>query len=93
MKHWKKALIATSAGASAALFLQRKKTGGMLLAGVSLVTLASEHTEKFEALYEKLPDYLEQGKRLLETASLIGEQVSQLAERRGMAVWEEMRTI
>jgi hypothetical protein len=82
MKHWKKALIATSAGASAALFLQRRKTAGALLAGVSLATLASEHAEKFEALYQRLPDYIEQGKRLLEAASQIGEQVAQLAERR-----------
>jgi hypothetical protein len=93
MKHWKKALIATSAGASVALFLQRKKTAGALLAGVSLVTLASEHAEKFEALYEKLPDYIDQGKRFLDTASQIGEQVAQLAERRGMADWKDMRTI
>jgi hypothetical protein len=90
MKHWKKALIATSAGASVALFLQRKKTAGLVLAGVSAVTLASEHAEKFEALYEKLPDYIEQGKRVLETASQIGEQVARLAERRGMAAWEEI---
>jgi len=54
----------------------------VLLAGVGLVTLASEHRDKFEALYEKLPDYIEQGKRLLETASQFGEQVSQLAGRR-----------
>jgi len=75
-------LIAGSAGASVALLLERRKAAGAFLAGVSLVTLASEHREKLEALYEKLPDYIEQGKRLLETASQIGEQVSQLAERR-----------
>jgi hypothetical protein len=75
-------LIAGSAGASVALLLERRKTAGVLLAGVGLVTLASEHRDKFEALYEKLPDYIEQGKRLLETASQFGEQVSQLAGRR-----------
>jgi hypothetical protein len=83
MKPWKQALIAGSAGASAALFLERRKAGGMLLAGVSLATLASEHPEKFQALYRKLPDYIEGGKRLLETASQLGRQVSRLAERRG----------
>ncbi|HEX4426201.1 MAG TPA: hypothetical protein VH079_12455 [Terriglobales bacterium] len=93
MKHWKKALIATSAGASVALFLHRKKTAGFLLAGVSAVALASEHAREFEALYEKFPDYVEQGKRLLKTASQIGEQVAQLAERRGMAAWEEIREV
>ena len=80
MKQWKQALIAGSAGASAALFLQRRKAGGVLLAGVSLATLASEHPEKFQALYQKLPDYIGRGKRLLETASQIGEQVSRLAD-------------
>jgi len=75
-------LIAGSAGASLALLLERRKTAGVLLAGVGLVTLASEHRDKLGALYQKLPDYMEQGKRLLETASQLGEQVSQLAERR-----------
>jgi hypothetical protein len=93
MKQWKQALIAGSAGASAALFLQRRKTAGLLLAGVGLVTLASEHREELESLYEKLPHYVERGKWLLETASQIGEQVSQLAGRHGMAVWDEIRTI
>jgi hypothetical protein len=83
MKPWKQALIAGSAGASAALFLERRKAVGMLLAGVSLATLASEHPEKFQAVYRKLPDYVERGKRLLETAAQIGQQVSRLAERRG----------
>jgi hypothetical protein len=82
MKHWKQALIAGSAGASAALFLQRRKAGGVLLAGVGLAALASEHRERFQTLYRRLPDYIEQGKRLLETASQIGEQVSRLGERR-----------
>jgi hypothetical protein len=93
MKQWKQALIAGSAGASAALFLQRRKIAGLLLAGVGLATLASEHREEIESLYEKLPDYVERGKQLLETASQIGEQVSQLAERQGMAAWDEIRTI
>ena len=83
MKPWKQVLIAGSAGASAALFLERRKAVGMLLAGVSLATLASEHPEKFQSLYRKLPDYVERGKRLLETAAQIGQQVSRLAERRG----------
>src|SRR5271156_76759 len=72
MKHWKQALIAGSAGASAALFLQHRKTGGMLLAGVSLVTLASEHTEKFQKLYQDLPDFIDRGSKILEAASIIG---------------------
>jgi hypothetical protein len=93
MKHWKQILIAGSAGASVALFLQRKKTAGLVLAGVSAVALASEHAEKFEALYEKLPDYIDQGKRLLNTASQIGEQVAELAERRGMAAWEDLNKV
>jgi hypothetical protein len=91
MKQWKQALIASSVGASAALFLQRRKTAGLLLAGVGLVTLASEHREEFESLYAKLPDYIEQGKRLLETASQIGEQVAQLAGRREVAAWDGIR--
>ncbi len=83
MKHWKQALIASSAGASAALFLQRRKTGGLLLAGVSLVALASEHRRKFQELYKNLPDYLDRGSKILETASIIGAGVAKFAESRG----------
>jgi len=83
MKHWKQALIAGSAGASAALFLQHRKTGGMLLAGVSLVTLASEHTEKFQKLYQDLPDFIDRGSKILEAASIIGAGVAKFAESRG----------
>ncbi len=87
MKHWKQALIAGSAGASVALFLQRRKTGGALLAGVSLVTLASEHTEKFQKLYKNLPDYLDRGSKILEAASIIGAGVAKFAESRGYPQW------
>lgn len=83
MKHWKQALIAGSAGASVALLLQRRKTGGVLLAGVGLVTLASEHTRTFKRLYRNFPDYLDRGSKILETASIIGAGVAKFAESRG----------
>jgi hypothetical protein len=90
MKHWKQALIASSAGASIALGLQRRKTASLVLAGVGLVTLASEHAGKFKRLYQNLPDYLERGSKILETASLIGVGVAKFAESRGVTGWDEI---
>jgi hypothetical protein len=93
MKHWKQALIASSAGASIALGLQRRKTASIVLAGVGLVTLASEHTETIKKLYRNLPDYLERGSKILETASLIGAGVARFAESRGYSGWDEVQSI
>jgi len=93
MKHWKQVLIAGSAGASVAFFLQRKKAPGLLLAGVSLAALASEHRKEIEALYEKLPDYIEQGSKFIDVASRIGAGVAEFAERRGLSAWDVIRAI
>jgi len=93
MKHWKQVLIAGAAGASVAFFLQRKKTPGLLLAGVSLAALASEHKGEIEALYEKLPDYIEQGSKFIDVASRIGAGVAEFAERRGITAWDGIRPV
>ena len=47
MENWKRALIAGSAALSAICFIKGKRGGGLLFAGVSLATLASEYPEKF----------------------------------------------
>ncbi|MGA9039093.1 MAG: hypothetical protein WB421_01035 [Terriglobales bacterium] len=93
MKHWKQALIASSAGASIALGLQRRKTASLVLAGVGLVTLASEHAGTIKKLYRNLPDYLERGGKILEVASLIGTGVARFAESRGVTSGDEIGSI
>ncbi len=93
MKHWKQAVIAGSAGASVSLLLQRRKTAGAVLAGLSLATLASEHTGTFKRLYRNFPDYMERGSKILEAASIIGAGVAKFAESRNGDPWDEIETI
>ena len=48
MENWKVALVSGAAGVGTAMFLKKKWTAGIILAGVGLATLASEYPEKFD---------------------------------------------
>lgn len=90
MENWKKALIAGAAAGSAIMFLKKKPGAGTLLAGISLVTVASEYPEHFNKVRKQLPDYFGRGMRLAEFASRASEQITKFARRRGMDVWDEI---
>jgi hypothetical protein len=90
MENWKKAVIAGSLGASAALFLKGKRGGGVLAAGVGVAILASEYPEKFEQIRKDMPRYIDSGSRFLEMASRMGTRFTQLAGDRGLSMWEEL---
>ena len=90
MENWKKALLAGSAGASALLFLKGKPSAGLILAGVSLATLASEYPEKFAEFRENLPDYVDRGTSFLNLVSRAGECLAEAAERRGSGWYEAL---
>ena len=51
------------------MFLKKKPGAGILLAGVSLVTVASEYPEQFTKVRRAMPDYFSRGMRLAEFAS------------------------
>src|SRR5437870_7615337 len=90
MENWKRAVIAGSAGAATILMLKGKRPAGVLVAGVGLAVLASEYPEKFERIREEIPIYVRQGTRLLDLAMKIGARVSELVERRGRGLMEEL---
>lgn len=90
MENWKKALIAGSAAGSAVMFLKKKPGAGILLAGVSLATVAYQYPEQFTKVRRALPDYFGRGMRLAEFASRAGEQIAKFAQRRGLDVWDEI---
>ena len=87
MENWKGALLAGSATISALMFLKGNKTAGMVLAGVSLATLASEYPEEFAELRRKLPDYFERGTAFLDVATRVGER---LADTNGRGWYEAL---
>jgi hypothetical protein len=90
MKNWKRALVAGSAAGSAVMFLKKKPGAGILLASLSLVTLAIEYPQHFNKVRRSLPDYFSRGMKLAEFASRAGSQIAEFAERRARAGWEEI---
>jgi len=76
MENWKRVLVGASAGAGAIMFLKGNRTAGMVLAGVSLATLASEYPEKFEEIRQNLPLYFDRCTTFLDVASRVGQRLS-----------------
>ena len=82
MENWKRAVVAGAAGASVMFFLNRRPTAGIVLAGVSLATLASEYPDKFAEIRQRMPDYVERGTNFLDIVSRVGERLAEATERR-----------
>jgi hypothetical protein len=78
--NWKKALIYGSFAAGAALFLSGRRPAGLAVAGIGVATLVSEHPEKFEDLWRRMPEYIDKGGKLVDLAATflerLGEQPS-----------------
>jgi len=90
MENWKMALIGGSAGVGTVMFLKKKWTAGIILAGVGLATLASEYPEKFEEVRKRLPDLIERSNGFLEVASRVGDRLAQAAEDRSRTWYESL---
>jgi hypothetical protein len=87
MENWKVALVSGAVGAGTALFLKKKWTAGIILAGIGLATVASEYPETFAEIRDRLPDFIERGNNFLEVATRVGDRLSEAAENRG--TWYE----
>jgi hypothetical protein len=83
MENWKRALLAGSAGASAIMLLKGNRTVGLLLAGVSLATLASEYPDEFAEFRENLPHYVERTSTFLDVVARAGERMTARGGGRG----------
>ena len=81
MKNWKQALIFGSLGASAFLLVTGRKPAAGLLAGVGLAALATEYPEHLQRFWERAPEYVNKGDRVLNMASAFLER---LAEHRAL---------
>lgn len=82
MSNWKRAVIVGSLGAGAVLALTGKRTAGLVLAGVGVAVLASEHPEKVEQLWERAPEYMEKGTQIVNMVSGFLERLSEYQQRR-----------
>jgi hypothetical protein len=88
MENWKVALVSAAAGAGTAMFLKRRWTAGVLLAGVGVATLASEYPEAFTEIQSRLPDYIERGNNFLQVATRVGDRLAEATEN-GDGTWYE----
>ena len=90
MESWKKALIAGSATTAAIMVLKGRTSLGVLFAGVSLATLASEYPEDFARFRRHLPDYIDRGTQFVDTAARLGERMAESAAGRGASWYESL---
>lgn len=91
MQNWKKALVFGSLGAGAVLFVTGRRPVGLAVAAGGLAVLASEYPEKFEAVWENAPEYVNRATQIFAVLSKISERFAEEAERRGIAAYHEMR--
>jgi hypothetical protein len=81
---WKKTLVFGSFAAGAVLFLTGRRPVGLAVAGIGVATLASEHPEKLQELWRRLPEYVDRGGKLVDTAANILEKLAE--HRRGYRI-------
>ncbi len=91
MQNWKKALIFGSLGAGAVLFITGRRPVGIAVAAGGLAVLASEYPEKFEAVWENAPEYVNRATQIFAVLSKLSERFAEEAERRSVAAWHQMR--
>jgi hypothetical protein len=92
MQSWKKAVVCGSIGVGAALVITGRRPLGMACTAAGLAVLASEYPEKFEAVWENAPDYLQKGMQIFATLQKLGEGFAEEAERRSVSAWREVRS-
>jgi hypothetical protein len=93
MKTWKRAVVFGSLGTGVALLVAGKRPAGVAAATVGLAVLASEYPDKFERVWEHLPDYVTRGVQIFQTLSQIVERVAEQAATHGVSqgTWSEVR--
>ncbi len=75
--NWKNALIFGSFAAGAFLFVTGRRPAGLVVAGIGAATLATQYPEKFEELWRRMPEYVDRGGKLIDTAATVLERLDQ----------------
>ena len=83
---WKKIVIFASFGAAVYFLFSGRRAAGAAAAGIGLATLASEHPEKLQQIWERAPEYLERGHRIVSTAQNLIERLAEQGE-----TWQSLR--
>jgi hypothetical protein len=90
MEKWKKALVCGSIGAGVVLVVTGRRPLGIACLAAGTAVLASEYPEKFEAVWENAPDYVNRATQIFAVLSRISERFAEEVERRGASNWSEI---
>ena len=91
MQNWKKALVCTAVGAGAVLALSGRRNLGIASIAGGLALLASEYPERFEAVWENAPEYVNRATQIFATLSRLSEKFAEDAERRSVDAYQQFR--
>jgi hypothetical protein len=91
MQNWKKALIGGAVGAGAILALTGRHKLGIASVAGGLALLASEYPERFEAVWENAPEYVNRASKIFATLSNLSEKFAEDFERRSVDAYQEVR--
>lgn len=91
MQNWKKALVCSAVGAGAVLALSGRRNIGIASIAGGLALLASEYPERFEAVLENAPEYVNRATQIFATLSRMSERFAENAELRSMASYPQFR--
>ncbi|HVZ62020.1 MAG TPA: hypothetical protein VG892_14645 [Terriglobales bacterium] len=83
MTNWKKAIVIGSFTAGALLAIKGKRPAAMAVSTVGLMVLAAEYPEKFDAVLEHAPDYVNRGVEIFTTLTELAERYAAEGSRRG----------
>jgi hypothetical protein len=89
MQNWKKALVFGSIGAGALLAINGRRPLGIAFIAGGTAVLASEYPEKFEALWENAPEYVNRATQIFAVLSKLSERFAEEVERRGVTAWSD----
>jgi hypothetical protein len=85
MQKWKKALVCGAVGAGTVLAFSGRRNLGLASIAGGLALIASEYPERFEAVWENAPDYVNRANRIFNALSRLSEKFAEEAERRSVA--------
>jgi len=77
--NWKKMLMFGAFAGAAYLLISGRRPAGFALAGIGMAVLAAEHPQRFEEIWNRAPEYLEKGQRMIQGVGRIIDQVSEQA--------------
>jgi hypothetical protein len=90
MQNWKKAVIYSAVGAGAVLALAGRRKFGIASIAGGLALLATEYPERFEAVWESAPEFVDRAGQIFAALSRMSEKFAEDAERRSVHAFEKV---